>query len=288
MVPEMTGGVFWEHLHRLVAGGLILLFGAAAWLAFRETPRFRWVRSWALAGVGLLLVQAILGGITVLLRLPDGVSTSHLGLAFLFLALVTVLSTVSSPAWEAGSGPEASSTPHLRLLAAAAVTLTLLQALVGAAVRHTDAGMACPDIPLCLGEWIPPLGHWMVGLHFAHRALGIFLLGLVLWVGHVAFWRSGTPGLRHLGILASLLALLQVLLGFLSVYFRLAVIPVSFHTLVAALLLVCLVRILTLTWAPSHPAREGEGAGVDASDLPQGQGAYRASGLFQDPGQGEG
>ena len=26
MMPEMTGGVFWEHLHRLVAGGLVLMF----------------------------------------------------------------------------------------------------------------------------------------------------------------------------------------------------------------------------------------------------------------------
>jgi len=283
MVPDMTGGVFWEHRHRLGAGGLILLFGAATWLAFRETPRFGWVRGWALAGVGLLFVQAVLGGMTVLLRLPDGISTSHLGLAFLFLALVTVLSTVSSPAWEAAPGPDPSSARHLRLLAGAAVSLTFLQALVGAAVRHTDAGMACPDVPLCLGAWIPPLGHWMVGLHFAHRVLGLLLLGLVLGVGHVAFWRSGTPGFRRLAILASLLALLQVVLGFLSVYLRLAVLPVSFHTLIAAILLVALVRMLTLTWAPRHRTRghEREGEDSGASALQEREAAYMRS---PDPG----
>ena len=282
LVPEMTGGVFWEHLHRLVAGGLILLFGAATWLAFRETPRFRWVRGWALAGVGLLLVQAILGGVTVLLRLPDGISTSHLGLAFLFLALVTVLSTVSSPGWEGAPGPDPEYARHLRLLAGAAVFLAFLQVLVGAAVRHTDAGMACPDVPLCLGAWIPPLGHWMVGLHFAHRVLGVLLLGLVLWVGHVGFWRSGTPGFRRLAILASLLALLQVGLGFLSVYLRLAVLPVSFHTLIAAILLVALVRMLTLTWAPWHrtPGHEGEASG--ASGLLRRE---TADGRSPDPGR---
>ncbi|MGW8266960.1 MAG: COX15/CtaA family protein, partial [Longimicrobiales bacterium] len=105
MVPEMTGGVFWEHLHRLVAGGLILLFSAGTYLTFREPPRFSWVKGIALLGIGLLLVQAVLGGITVLFQLPDAVSTSHLGLAFLFLALVTVLSTVSAQSWAAGVGP---------------------------------------------------------------------------------------------------------------------------------------------------------------------------------------
>ena len=37
MMPEMTGGVFWEHLHRLVAGGLLLMWLLATWLTFRET-----------------------------------------------------------------------------------------------------------------------------------------------------------------------------------------------------------------------------------------------------------
>ena len=44
----------------------------------------------------------------------------------------------------------------------------------------------------------------------------------------------------------------QVLLGCLSVYLRLAVIPVSLHTLLAATLLTLLVSLSTLTWAPSQ------------------------------------
>ncbi|HIC63429.1 MAG TPA: heme A synthase, partial [Gemmatimonadetes bacterium] len=38
MMPEMTGGVFWEHLHRLVAGGLVLVFGLSTWLVKTATP----------------------------------------------------------------------------------------------------------------------------------------------------------------------------------------------------------------------------------------------------------
>ena len=131
--------------------------------------------------------------------------------------------------------------------------------MVGAAVRHTDAGMACPDAPLCLGEWIPPLSHPLVALHFAHRVLGLTLLCVVLWVGHMAFWRGSLPLVRRVGLAVAGLALAQVLLGFFSVVFRLAVVPVSLHTLLAATLLTLLVVLATRTWAPV-PGKEGDSA----------------------------
>jgi len=251
LVPEMTGGVFWEHLHRLVAGGLILLFSAAVWFSFRETPRFPWVRRWSLVGLGLLLVQAVLGGMTVLFGLPDAVSTSHLGLAFLFLALATVLLNVTSDSWPLGVGPPRGATRTLRVWGSVATGLVFLQSVVGAAVRHTDAGMACPDVPLCLGRWIPPFQHALVALHFSHRVLGICVLGTALWVGHLAFHRGTGKRLRILGLSVAAIALSQVVVGFLSVWTRLAVLPVSLHTLLAASLLSLLVTLTTLTWAPA-------------------------------------
>ncbi|MFW6200902.1 MAG: COX15/CtaA family protein, partial [Gemmatimonadota bacterium] len=99
MVPEMTGGVFWEHLHRLVAGGLILMWLLALYLVWRPAAERPWLRKATLGGLVLLLIQAVLGGITVILLLPDPISTSHLGLAFAFLALATVLGVSTSPRW---------------------------------------------------------------------------------------------------------------------------------------------------------------------------------------------
>jgi len=249
MVPEMTGGVFWEHLHRLVAGGLILFFSAAIYLTWREGPSNPWLLRGAWIGLALLLVQAVLGGVTVLLRLPDAISTSHLGLAFLFLALTTALAVVSSPSWGRGPSVPEPVRSTLRKGALLAGGLAFAQSIVGAAVRHTDAGMACPDVPLCLGRLIPPFTHGLVTLHFTHRALGVVVLGTVLWVGHVAFWKGRRKDVRVLGLAAALLATTQVLLGFLAVYYRLAVVPVSLHTLLAAILLTSLVALATWTWA---------------------------------------
>jgi heme A synthase len=249
-LPEMTGGVFWEHLHRLVAGGLILFFLGATYLAWKEKIRYPWILKASLLGIGLLLVQAVLGGLTVLWGLPTAVSSSHLTLALVFLGLATALAGVSSPRWHLGVGPRGSSKLPLRRLGVVALSLTLIQSVVGGAVRHTGSGMACPDVPLCLGQWIPAFQHWMVGLHFGHRVLGLMVLAVILWLGHVAFWKGGSPPVRALGIGAAFTATAQVLLGFLSVYYRLAVVPVSLHTLLAAVLITLLTALTVLTWAP--------------------------------------
>jgi heme A synthase len=269
LVPEMTGGVFWEHLHRLVAGGLVLIFAAATYMAWKPEAGRPAIRKWALAGIALLLVQSLFGGLTVLMSLPDAVSTTHLALAFLFLALVTGLTVVTSPGWTAGRGA-GGSLLGLRTLAVAGAVLTFLQSVLGAAVRHMDAGLVCPDIPLCLGRWIPPLQATTVVVHFSHRVTGMLLLITLLTLTVRAVRRLSPSAARTLAISAGVLITLQVLLGFLSVYTRLAVLPVSFHTLLAALILTVTVGIAVLTWAPgegqsgpSEPSRLG--AALDGS-----------------------
>lgn len=244
MVPEMTGGVFWEHLHRLVAGGLLLMWGLATWLAFKEVRERRWIGRAAVAGVVLLLVQSVFGGLTVLYQLPDLVSTTHLSLAFLFLALATVLASATS--WSGRMGMEGD--PDARGLytwAAWAAALVFAQSVLGGLVRHTDAGMACPDAPLCMGAWVPPLESPLVALHFGHRVLGLVALAAVIALAVRAARRGAPAAVRSWTFWAAALAILQVTLGFVSVLTGLAVVPVSLHTLLAATLLVVLVHLAT-------------------------------------------
>lgn len=245
MVPEMSGGVFWEHLHRLVAGGLLLMFGLATWLARKETSDRPWIFKACLAGMTLLIIQAVVGGLTVLFKLPDLVSTTHLSLALLFLVLATVLASATSwsrevPAMDAGVASGVSK------FATAAAALIFLQSVIGGLVRHTDAGMACPDAPLCLGRFVPPLVNTPIILHFGHRVVGMLALIMILWLAIRVVRQSAAGALRTWALLAAGLAVAQVSLGFLSVLTVLAVIPVSFHTLGAASLLAALVHLATL------------------------------------------
>lgn len=255
MVPEMTGGVFWEHLHRLVAGGLLLLWGLATWLVRREAADRPWMFRAALAGVGLLLVQSVFGGLTVLFRLPDLVSTTHLGLALLFLALATFLASASARASRMGA-MDPDTARGLRRWSAAGAALVFAQSVLGGLVRHTDSGLVCPDVPLCLGRLVPPLGNPFVALHFAHRTVGYAVALAVVGVAVWATRRGAPPAVRNWTKWAAALVLLQVGLGFLSVYTRLQVIPVSFHTLVAAGLLAVMVHMATAGWVAAAPREE--------------------------------
>jgi len=246
MVPEMEGGVFWEHLHRLVAGGLVLIFGGATWLAYREPERPAWILPAALSGIGLLLVQSVFGGLTVLFLLPDWISTTHLGLAFAFLALATVLTVRTSSRDQEPMPPAGLVKP----LAIGAAVLTFVQSVMGGLVRHTDAGLVCPDIPRCLGQWVPPLASDQIALHFAHRVTAVLLGIVVLALAVVVLRRYGPGVMRKLAVLAVVTAALQVTLGILAVTTRLAVMPVSLHTLIAAVMLTVLTAMAALTYRP--------------------------------------
>lgn len=271
MMPEMTGGVFWEHLHRLVAGGLVLMFSLAAWLARREASDRPWLFRASLAGIGLLLVQSVFGGLTVIYQLPDLVSTTHLTLAFLFLSLATILAVAtygadrpnsagsgSTPAPIAGLRPDDGA--RLTLYGAVAAALVLIQSAAGALVRHTDGGMSCPDIPLCLGQVVPPLVNIQITSHFIHRVLALVatmaVVGLFVWVR-----RSSLPGVvQRWATVALGLVVVQVGLGVASVLTVLAIPPVSLHTLFAAALLSTLVGLST-----AGARADGSGTGTDSS-----------------------
>jgi cytochrome c oxidase assembly protein subunit 15 len=230
------------------------MFGLATWLSFQATPRGSWIRVASVSGIALLLVQAVFGGLTVIYRLPDAISTSHLAMALTFLVLATVLATATSPrrATRAPMAPELRKT--LRTWGTGSAILVFVQSVVGGVVRHTDAGMACPDFPTCIGEWVPPLGNHLVAVHFTHRVLGVLAAVAVLALAW-RILRHGAPDfVCRAAFAAGALVLAQFTLGVISVWTILAVVPVSVHTLGAAGLLSVL--SLLATWGYLDPHRE--------------------------------
>jgi heme a synthase len=268
--PPMVGGVLYEHGHRLVAASVgLLTIVLVAWFQLRE--RRPWVRRLALLAAGAVVAQGLLGGLTVLLRLPPSVSVAHACLAQGFFCLVVLLALATSPRFVAGRPRplEGDGVPPLWAIGAAATGLVYGQLVLGAIMRHTGAGLAIPDVPLAFGRLIPPLLSFEIAIHFAHRVGALWVAAAVTWMAVRIHRAHG--GRRELVIparLALLLLVLQILLGAASVATRLAVLPATAHVVTGALLLACCL-VITLLSARARVA----GARSLPAALPSGRAA---------------
>jgi len=204
LIPPLAPDVLIEYSHRLAAAVASILLILTIIATIRGSGAAG-VRPVGIVLLVLLGVQIGLGGVTVLLRLPHLISTAHLVNALLILGGLIVLVSRTGPAVP-GVGA-----PKLARLARIGLAVLLLQLALGGYVRHTGAGLACPDFPLCSGAVLPH--HWLAAAHWTHRWLGVTLLGLFV---HLAVTSRGTALAGGAAITAAL-AILQVGLGIAAV-----------------------------------------------------------------------
>ena len=230
LMPPMHGHIFYEHTHRLVAtsvGLLTVILAIALWRSRRDDTR---LRRFGLFAVALVVVQGVLGGLTVLYRLPDAVSTAHLGVSMLFFATTLVLAFRTRPA----PASPADVAPRLRRLVRIATVLVYCQLLLGALVRHVDgAALVCHlDVVLCKGQLWPDW-HWTAKLQMLHRMNALAILATTSSTAALAL-RGVRGRVRALAVAAPILVVVQIVLGVLSIRSLLEVYTVTAHLGVAA------------------------------------------------------
>jgi cytochrome c oxidase assembly protein subunit 15 len=236
-LANMVGGIFYEHGHRLIASSVGLCTIVLALWMWRAERR-RWVRALGFAALGAVVLQGVLGGITVLFFLPTAISTAHAVLAQVFFCLTVTIALVTSPGWN--SRPEVGWVSD-RTLARAATTTTALvcaQILVGATMRHSDAGLAIPDFPLVFGGFVPP--HWtpQIAIHYAHR-VGALVVFTAITITSSLVWhryRDRKEVTRPATLLAALVVA-QILLGGLVIWTQKNVAINTAHVITGALVL---------------------------------------------------
>jgi heme A synthase len=276
----ILGASFWAGHVKHVSGELPALGVALVAIGYAA---FGWAIARAretdgkLAGAALALVifQGLLGGLTVIYRLPSLVLVMHLGTSMLLLSLMLVialraglgqreaglgparaglrpqasgLGLGASRFGRAGESPRPAAPRAILWLTTAAV---YLQILLGATVRHTGAGLVCTDLPYCRGALWPAGVHPMVHLHMAHRAFALLVLALVAW-SSVRIAREARGYVRLLALLSPALVLLQIGLGVASIVTFKAIVPLTAHLLVGALLLADEVALLASTRAAAE------------------------------------
>jgi cytochrome c oxidase assembly protein subunit 15 len=231
LFPPMVGGIFYEHGHRMIATAVGFLTLVLAFWLWRSEPR-GWVKRLGFAAVGAVILQGLLGGITVLLLLPTAVSVAHAGLAELFLCLTVTIATVSSHGWIEAPPRRPYPQPGLSLGTLTAVTTGLIfaQILIGAVMRHTGAGLAIPDFPLSYGQLWPPSFVGGIAIHFAHRVGAVVVsLAVLAVVVHVLRLHREDGWLVRPTLLLLALLVWQIVLGALTIWTVKAPVPTSLH-----------------------------------------------------------
>jgi cytochrome c oxidase assembly protein subunit 15 len=136
-LPPWIGGIRYEHSHRMIAGVTILLTASIAlwtWLADRRG----WMKALALGALGTIIVQAVLGGMTVLHFLPPAISTAHATVAQTFFCIAVLIAVFSGRRWVESAPPQFADhhRPSLLTLGLASIFILYVQLILGAMFRH--------------------------------------------------------------------------------------------------------------------------------------------------------
>lgn len=237
VIPTIDFGVFFEFGHRVVAGLVSLIYAGIGIAVFRGQHDGRSRVLWGIGAV-VLLVQVVLGGLTVLELLAEWTVTSHLlaGNSFCLTVLLLALSLRAERIHP--TFPDAVGWHHRSLVALVAVALAGQFAL-GGLVSSSYAGLVCPSWPSCAGSaWFPTF-EGLVGLQVMHR-IGAYTLAALVLALFAASANNRT--VRAPAGLLVVLVLTQVGLGIANVLTRLPVEVTLAHTGVGAFL------VLTTTW----------------------------------------
>jgi cytochrome c oxidase assembly protein subunit 15 len=254
---QMTGGVFYEHSHRLL-GSLagLMTIGLAMILWNSGRAALRWM---SLGAVVLVSLQGVLGGLRVVL-LNDNLAVIHGPLAQAFFALTVVLVLFTAPNGRKDETAGAASTTSLKRLGVLTTGAVYLQIVLGAFLTHWGR-----------------LDAHLVG------AAGLLILIPLFGVQVVRRFR-GDPSLVLMARAMKVLFVIQLLLGGGAYLVRFTGVALPFESLaslalpvthrVMGSLILGLSLALTLKLYQLDPSREESG---QTFSLPHGVGTHTLS-----------
>jgi cytochrome c oxidase assembly protein subunit 15 len=278
-----------------VVGMLSIALTVIAW----KTEQRRWVRWLSTSALFAVIFQGVLGGLRVVLMKLD-LAIVHACVAQAFFCLAALVTVVTSRWWldapDFSQSEDASAGRRLIVACVFATVIIYLQLIVGATMRHNQAGLAVPDFPLAYGQllprtdssslaqinnhraWdlnLPRVSAQQIWLHMGHRA-GAFLVTLAIGVvAALVFIRH--RGNRSLVVRTSILLVLliaQITLGAATVLWRKPADVASAHVAVGALTLVTmfvlLVRCVRLYCAKTQATADTVRAAEPSLDVSEG------------------
>lgn len=265
--PVETDKTWPEMVHRYFAGTLGLFILAIAVLSFRESKKELAEKvplKHTFLLLALVIVQAAFGMWTVTLKLWPQVVTAHLLGGFATLSLLWLLvQRLAGEQWQLDKSQK--DTLHcLKPLLWFSLLVVIVQIALGGWVSSNYAALACPDIPQCLGQWLPPMdmqkgfdffqdigpnylggqldNHSRTAIHFTHRVGALTVLVTLLILAY-RLWLVGAISVKRWALVLVAVLSLQIALGLSNIYWALPLAVAVAHNGVGALLLLVLVSI---------------------------------------------
>lgn len=246
-IPPMVGGVRFEHGHRMLAEFVGLLTIILALWTWRTDAR-RWMRSLGIAALAVVIMQGILGGLTVLYFLPPAVSTAHAALGQTFFSITVIIAIFTGrTSVSVSKGVFRPGARRVARLALISVGVLYVQLILGGLFRH--GGLT----------WWP------------HVANSIVVIVMLAWTTFLSLSNyQNVDQIRKPALLILILLVFQVCLGGAAFYTRVVqgrealqpqlpmVISTVAHVGVGALLLATTVILTIRLWLTGlQPAKIG-------------------------------
>ncbi len=232
VIPPYKFETLVEYSHRLIASlvaGLVLGILLVVWIKYRSE---RFLLYLSLAGLILVITQAVLGGITVLTELSGNVVTIHLALAQILLGLFTLIFFVII--YGSRSGAEIFN-KHKWLLMTT-ITFVFVLLLSGSFTTTTGASGACDQWPLCQYGSIL-VNSKLPMIHMAHRVIAV-AAGILIVLSMRLAWRTENRGgkLYLSSVVLGFVGVIQICIGAATVLFDLPAELKILHLFVATLM----------------------------------------------------
>ena len=218
-IPPAYTAAWVEFSHRILGAIVaiqVISLAALSWRYYRRDP---WIFRPAMAAVGLITFQILLGGLHVVLENPPETGLVHTATALLIVGLLAVLlartaSFTRNLAIEARAAIQAGWLPSLITATTASSYLLLL---TGSYVTRTGASLACLAFPACGA--VEQASQSLVEIHMLHRFAALFVTGLT--IATLVGILRGSPGraLRRFAAIIGVLLTFQLALGIANVLF---------------------------------------------------------------------
>ena len=271
---KMAGGIKYEHTHRMLASvvGLLTLILTVWLLRIKKTPV--WIKRLGIFAFLTVVLQGVLGGLTVKFFLPVWLSTFHGVLAqTFFLIIILIAYALSIERHQRWNIEEESYNPMFLRLAILLMVMIYIQLIIGNIMRHDQAGLAIPDFPT-MGwtffptfdqAWLNRINAWrfennldpvnmnQVMIHLLHRCCAFLILIQILWLNNVAYKEClDRPLILKTLYWLNMAVLLQITLGISTVLTHKEVYTTTMHVTMGAIVLglsfLMVLRASPLTW----------------------------------------